>query len=162
MNIIQLEKKHIRSSFNCEHQSLTDYLQKNVNQDIKRNLARCYVLADDKNFVLAYYTLSNAQIPKTGAPEKWIKKIPYPNIPVTLLGRLAVHKEYQGKGYGKALLKDALLRSLELSKSIGSVAVIVDPIDQNAVNFYEKYGFELLDSGKMFLSIGTISKAYNN
>ena len=41
-------------------------------------------------------------------------------------------------------------------KEIGSMAVIVDPIDEQAVQFYQKFGFILLDSGKMFLAMKTI------
>ena len=61
------------------------------------------------------------------------------------------------------LLVDALKRSYEISKSIGSFAVIVDPLDENAVQFYKKYGFILLpDSGKMFLPMQTIKAAFEN
>ena len=73
------------------------------------------------------------------------------------IGRLAIDNKFQGQGVGKLILIDALKRSYELSKIIGSFAVIVDPIDKNAEHFYEKYGFiKLPDSGKMFLPMKTI------
>jgi len=60
------------------------------------------------------------------------------------------------------LLIDALKRSYEISKSIGSFAVMVDPLDIDAGNFYTKYGFILLpDSRKMFLAMKTIEKLFN-
>ena len=41
------------------------------------------------------------------------------------------------------------------------MAVIVDPIDQEAIRFYKKYGFILLpDSGKMFLLMKTIAELF--
>jgi predicted GNAT family N-acyltransferase len=87
------------------------------------------------------------------------KKLPksYTSIPATLLGRLAIDHRFQGKGTGKLLLIDALKRSYKISKTIGSFTVIVDPLDEEAENFYKKYGFiKLPDSGKMFLAIQTI------
>jgi len=74
---------------------------------------------------------------------------------------LAVDKIYQGQGIGKILLVDALKRSYELSKQIGSFAVIVDPLDKDAELFYLKYGFiKLPDSGKMFLTMKIIDQLF--
>jgi len=70
---------------------------------------------------------------------------------------LAIDNRFQKQGIGKLLLIDALKRSYEISKSIGSFAVVVDPIDNDAEQFYHKYGFiKLPDSGKMFLPMNTI------
>ena len=82
-------------------------------------------------------------------------------MPVTLLGRFAIDKSSQGKGVGKLLLIDALKRSYFASQSIGSMAVVVDPVDEPAVNFYKRYGFIWLpDSKKMFLPMKTISRLF--
>lgn len=63
---------------------------------------------------------------------------------------------------GKQILVDALKRSYELSKTIGSFAVVVDPLDQDAEDFYQKYGFiKLPDSGKMFLPMKTIRQLFD-
>jgi ribosomal protein S18 acetylase RimI-like enzyme len=80
-------------------------------------------------------------------------------MPVTLLGRLVIDKIHMGKGFGESLLVDALKRAFFASTdSVASMAVVVDPIDQNAINFYKKYNFIVLpDSGKMFLKMDTIS-----
>ena len=86
----------------------------------------------------------------------------YTSIPTTLLGRLAVDKKYQGKGMGKILLIDALKRSFTYSQEIGSFAVVVDPVDNDARKFYEKYDFICLpDSNKMFLSIKTLEELFS-
>jgi GNAT superfamily N-acetyltransferase len=96
--------------------------------------------------------------------EEIVKKLPlsYKDLPATLLGRLAVDNRYQGQGLGELLLIDALKRSYDTSiTSIGSMAVIVDPIDDDAVKFYKKYGFILLpDSGKMFIAMDTVSRLF--
>jgi hypothetical protein len=77
------------------------------------------------------------------------------------MGRLAVENRFKGQGVGKLILIDALKRSWEIAKTIGSYAVVVDPIDQDAENFYFKYGFiKLPDSGKMFISMKTIDQLF--
>ncbi|WP_194975695.1 GNAT family N-acetyltransferase [Aquiflexum lacus] len=162
--IVLLEKKHQKAAFNCGKPLLDNYIKTQVGQDSKRNLTVCFVIVNDANEVKAYNTLSNYSIQQEEIPVEYAKKLPksYSRIPVTLLGRLALDRELKGKGYGEYLLLDALRRALEISKSaLGSMAVVVDPLDEEAKNFYEKYGFTLLpDSGKMFLSMSKIEKVF--
>jgi GNAT superfamily N-acetyltransferase len=157
---VSLHASHKKKLFSCGNILLDNYLHTQAKQDVSRKLAVCFILADKENNVQGYYTLSSASIPRELLPESIIKKLPptYHNLPATLLGRLAVDNLYKRKGFGELLLIDALRRSYETAiNSIGSLAVIVDPIDQNAVNFYSKYGFILLpDSGKMFMPMETI------
>lgn len=164
MKVFLLNTKiHDRSKFNCEEKSLTDYLQKQATQDIKKNLAACFILLDrGNNHIKGYYTLSSESLNRKDVPEEYQKKIPKNyNIPVTLLGRLARDITMKGTGAGEYLLLDALKRSYDISiKGVGSMAVIADPINRNAIKFYAKYGFELLESGKMFLSMKAISKLF--
>lgn len=166
MNLISeiLSSKHRKSEFSCGNELLDDYLHKQANQDIKRKLSACFVLNDkETNLIKGYYTLSNNSIPQESTPIQIQKKLPksYKSIPTTLLGRLAVDSRFQGLGVGKLLLIDALKRSYEISKTIGSFAVVVDPIDKGAENFYAKYGFiKLPDSGKMFLPMRTINQLF--
>ncbi len=159
-----LNSSHRKKEFSCGKDMLDNYLQKQANQDIKRKLSACFVLNDEEtNLLKGYYTLANNSIPQNLIPTKFKKKLPksYTSIPTTLLGRLATDNRFQGKGVGKLLLIDALNRSYEISKSIGSFAVIVDPIDKDAEKFYTKYGFiNLPDSGKMFLSMNTIKSLF--
>ena len=151
-----LDKSHDRIGFYCGKKSLDNYIKKQVSQDVKKKLSVCFVLTDKSNIVKGYYTLSNSSILQNDIPEKFSKKIPvsYNNIPVTLLGRLAVDKSIIGKGHGEYLLMDALKECYRVSKkTIGSFAVVVDPIDNEAIDFYKKYDFIMLpSSGKMFLA----------
>jgi GNAT superfamily N-acetyltransferase len=155
-----LNPKHRKKEFLCGKDIFDKYLHQQANQDIKRKLSVCFVLTDSKTErIKGYYTLSNNSIHQDTIPSKLRKKLSesYSIIPVTLLGRLATDKNFQKKGIGKILLIDALKRSYEISKSIGSFAVIVDPLDNDAESFYGKYGFiKLPDSGKMFLTMITI------
>lgn len=157
-----LHAQHNRKAFSCGNQTLDNYLHYQANQDIKRNLSACFVWNDvPMNSIKGYYTLSNSSIPLELVTERFKRNLPpvYHSIPTTLLGRLAVDIHFQGMKTGKLLLMDALKRSLELSKTIGSFAVIVDPIDNSARTFYEKYGFiSLIDSKKIFIPMNTIQQ----
>jgi predicted GNAT family N-acyltransferase len=159
-----LSSKHRRSEFSCGKEMLDNYLHKQANQDIKRKLSACFVVIDKAtDLIKGYYTLANNSIPQEIILSKIQKKLPtsYKSIPATLLGRLAVDSRFQGQGVGKLLLIDALKRSYEISKTIGSFAVVVDPFDQDAEDFYVKYGFiKLPDSGKMFLPMKTINQLF--
>lgn len=161
MKISILDKTHNRKSFECEETALTDYIQKQVSQDMKNRLAICFVAADNDNNVIGYYTLTSESLGRELIPEKYLKKVPRNyNAPVILLGRLARDLKQKGTGLGEHLLLDALFRAFTLSEeSIGAMAVVFDPINQYAVKFYEKYGFEQLpDSEKMFLPMNTIKQ----
>jgi len=156
-------KEHDQSNFCCEQNSLTEYLKNQAGQDIKKSLAACFVLLDKENYIKGFYTLSNHSLGRNEIPEKHRKKVPKNyTVPVTLLGRLARDISVRGTGAGEHLLLDALNRSHKISqKGIGSMAVVVDPINDAATAFYGRYGFvQLLDSGKMFLTMKAISKLF--
>jgi len=159
-----LDKKHNRNNFDCGKDLLNNYLKHQAGQDVKRKLSVCFVLSEnDTNVIKGFYTLSNYSIPLSSFSEQIQKKLPesYPSVPATLLGRLAIDKKYQGKGIGKILLIDALKRSYDSAQAIGSFAVVVDPIDEEAERFYKKYDFiKLPDSGKMFIAIKTLGQLF--
>lgn len=159
-----LSSEHIKEHFDCGQQLLSQYLHKQAKQDVKRQLTACFVILNDRNEVKGYYTLSNAGIERPLLPAEISKKLPpsYESLPVTLLGRLARDIIYHGERLGELLLLDALKRCYDASLNIGSMAVVVDPIDEAARNFYLKYGFiDLPDSGKMFLSMKTIASLFS-
>jgi len=175
-----LGKQHNRKDFDCGKELLNFYLKFQAGQDVARKLSACFVLPDrstDRSTdpgtgcstdpgtdrILGYYTLSNNSIPLGSLPEHIRKRLPktYFSIPATLLGRLAIDKDYQKRGIGKILLIDALKRSYDVSHEIGSFAVVVDPMDEEAEAFYEKYDFiKLPDSGKMFIAIPTLKQLF--
>jgi ribosomal protein S18 acetylase RimI-like enzyme len=91
-------------------------------------------------------------------------RLPRYPLPVALIGRLAVHVKAQGRGVGGRLLRDALRRVLDASRSIGCLGVIVDAKDESAQGFYEKFGFVVLKGStgwprRMFLSLATLKKS---
>ncbi|ASB49943.1 GNAT family N-acetyltransferase [Alkalitalea saponilacus] len=158
------DSKRSRDAFSCGKGLLDNYFWTQAKQDVKRKLSACFVLVDNETGKISgYYTLSSNSISNDMIPESFKKKLPksYLSIPTVLLGRLAIDKDFQGKGIGKLLLIDSLKRCYDASKSVGSFAVIVDPLDKEAERFYEKYGFiNLPDSGKMFLPMKTIEELF--
>lgn len=160
---VAFKKFFRRENFECGKSSLNDYLKKQVSQDIKKKLSVCFVLlAEDQKSIIGYYTLANGSIPFESVPPNLRKKFPksYDYIPVTLLGRLALDDQIKGEGFGSKILIDALKRSLKVSEeSLGSIAVIADPLDVEAENYYSHFGFiKLPHSEKMFLDMKTIKK----
>ncbi len=154
-----LSSSHDKSSFSSGIDALDNYLKKQANQDQKRRLAVCFVYQKE-GCVLCYYTLSSNSLRKASFPKSISKKWPpsYENIPTTLIGRFAVDARLQGQGIGKILLVDALRRSYQISKSVGSAAVCVDPKNESAKQFYKKLGFITLpSSGKMILPMKVIA-----
>lgn len=157
-----LSNEHNRNDFSCGKDLLDNYFWKQAKQDVKRKLSACFVKVEEGE-ISGYYTLSSNSIANDLVPDSFKKKLPrsYMSIPVILLGRLAIDKNFQGKGIGKYLLIDSLKRCYETSKSIGAYAVIVDPLDNEAERFYEKYGFiKLPGSGKMFLPMKTVGNLF--
>lgn len=156
---VPLDPTFNKKVFSCGIEALDNYLHKQANQDVKRRLAACYVWPDDNNKVMGYYTISSDSISQEILPFEVTRRLPssYLNLPVILIGRLARDVHYKGEGIGRTLLLDALHRCYDISFQVGSMAVVVDPIDKSAVNFYQKYDFQLLpDSGRMFLEMESI------
>lgn len=157
-----LAKHHDRDAFSCGNESLDDYLKKTARQDASRKVAAPFVLIEavDPKTILGYYTLSAFSVDLGALPEDVARKLPfYPNVPVTLLGRLAVDQRQQGRGLGEILLMDALYRALFLSSQIASTAVVVEAIDDQAVSFYRHFNFLPFPDkpNRLFLPMKTIA-----
>lgn len=161
MEFSLLSRQHNKNNFFSGQPQLDQYLKTQASQDIKRKLAVCFVLTENEKDIMGYYTLSSSGIQRTHLTQALQQKMPpfYSQLPVTLLGRLARDVKYKGQDIGNILLIDALKRSYEVSlNAIASMAVVTDPIDDKAAAFYKKYGFISLESGRMFLSMGTIAE----
>ena len=162
LRIDRLGPQHDRESFSCGVRELDGYFRNYASQDVKKHAAACFVLLIDDE-VGGYYTLSSFSIHLQKIPENLAKKFPrYPNVPATLLGRLAVDEKFRGKGIGKYLLIDALKRSLQQSKEIASSVVVVEAKDDNAASFYQSFGFLEFpdDKQRLFMQMAKIKKAF--
>ena len=153
--------RHRRSDFLCEDQELTQFLHHRALPEMEARASACFVLApkDDPGRVAGFYTLSAATLSLAKLPPAFTTQLPmYPNLPATLLGRLARDQEFRGAGLGDLLLVSALRRALSGTSTVGSVAVVTDPKNAQAGDFYRKYGFRSLGGGRrMFLAMREIA-----
>jgi predicted GNAT family N-acyltransferase len=159
------KSKHNRAAFSCEHEALNRYLKEQASQEIKKRVAAVYVLTPDGRTIVGYYTLSQYAVDAGELSAETAKRLrtpKYEKLPATLLGRLARSREFKGSGVGELLLADALKRSLEHSKNIASLAVVVDAKDDKARAFYKAYGFiDLPDHpNRLLLPMRTIEQLF--
>lgn len=155
-------EKHHREDFDCGTEALNRYFKEQASQDMKRRACGCWVLLDQEcpSIPLGFYTLSPEGVEYQNLSilsKSELKKLPrYQRVGAILLGRLAVHKDFKGKGYGEFLLMDAMHRAYH--SEIPSVLMVTDPKDKNAESFYAKYGFERLNAERLFLPMVRISE----
>jgi GNAT superfamily N-acetyltransferase len=133
---------HDVRSFDCGNTALNEFLIKHALANTSAGLARTFVTTPvDQPVVIGYFSIAAGSVERENVPERVAKGTPRHPIPVALLARLAVDSKYQGQKLGEGLLKHALLKILEASKTIGLRAVLVHAKNQRAADFYAKYGF---------------------
>ena len=158
--IERLGPGHERRGFECGDPVLDRFLLQFASQHDERGYGRTYVLTDGSPEILGFYTLSAGSVSLGSLSEEILRKPPRHPMPVVHLGRLAVARSAQGKGWGGILLVDALRRALLIAESLGTHAVEVVAKDEHAMRFYLKYGFKPLadDPLRLYLPIKTVRK----
>jgi len=154
---------HDRSAFHCGIAEMDDYFRRLASQDAKRKVAAPFVMLDPDRRIVGYYTLSAYGIRSTELPAAVARKLPkYPLIPATLLGRLAVSREQQGRKLGRLLLMDALHRSWTNTAEVASAGVVAEAIDDSARAFYIHHEFIPLPDHprRLFIAMGTLQKIF--
>lgn len=139
-SIEKLRREHPLDAFDCGQPDLNNWLLKHALQNQGANAAQTYIgLADGA--VIGYYSLAVGQIEFADAPERLQKGLARHPVPVMLLARLAVHEKWQRRGVGRALLKDAILRTLQAADIAGIRALAVHGKDDQARKYYEQFDF---------------------
>jgi predicted N-acetyltransferase YhbS len=136
---VPITAEHDVAGFECQHASLSDWLRRRALVNQAARASRTFV-ESDTGVVVAYYSLAAASIEHADAPSALRRNMPDP-IPVVLLARLAVDRRHQGQGLGAALLRDAVLRSMNVAESIGALAMLGHAVDAEAFRFYLRHGF---------------------
>jgi GNAT superfamily N-acetyltransferase len=137
----KLTAQHEVSKFKCGQNSLDYFLRKYALENQAKDLSQTYVTHRDQA-VLGYYTLVYSSVALEDAPSPITEGMPsHRPVPVMLLARWAVHRLEQGKGVGRALLKDAFLRTAHAADIGGLRAILVDEIDDRMALFYRNHGF---------------------
>jgi predicted GNAT family N-acyltransferase len=143
---------------------LDRYLHRQASQDAAKHVAVCFVLTPDGKTIAGFYTLSQYAVDLVQLPPELAAKLPrYPEVPATLLGRLAIATAFRGQHLGEFLLLDALHRSWQQSGQVASAVLIVDAKDQAARKFYEHFEFISLPAApsRLFLPMATIGGIFN-
>ncbi|TBU87023.1 GNAT family N-acetyltransferase [Phytopseudomonas dryadis] len=158
---VPLAAEHDSSGFDCGESALNDWLRHRALKNESR-FSRTYVVCQG-NRIVAYFCISAGAVERGVAPGRVRRNAP-DTIPVSVIGRLAVDRDYAGKGLGADILSDALRRIAIASQSIGIGAVLVHAKDDAAKHFYLRCA-EFIeypeDSRTLFLPIETVIAAFS-
>lgn len=138
--IEKLRREHAVDTFDCGQPDLNSWLVKHALQSQGSNAAQTYLGLVD-GAIVGYYSLVVGQIEYLDAPERLQKGLAWHPVPIMLLARLAVHKDWQRKGIGRTLLRDAILRTLQAADIAGIRALAVHTKDDGAKRYYEQFDF---------------------
>lgn len=126
--------------FDCGREELNRYLLRYAWQNQQAGAAQTYVgIAGE--VIIGYHTLALGHVILEDAPERLKKGLAKHPVPLMLLARLAIDHRWQGQGVGKALLRDAMQRTLQAAEIAGIRALAVHAKDQEAKRFYEHFDF---------------------
>ena len=157
-SISEINEKDL-NTFSCGNKDLDRFLKKYALENDLSGYGKTFLLLDDDE-VVGFFTLCSASIKFEEYPHELSVTLPKYPIPCIRIARLAVRKDKQGCGYGKELLKQAFLKILSVSLTIGIRLIVVDTKETSAA-FYEKYGFIRLlnDKWSYFLALETLKEA---
>lgn len=151
-----LEKKIDFSKFRCEKEYFTGYLLKMAPEDDKNNVAKVWVFVTSKKEVVGYVTLIMSQLSKS-AHLGLGKLTSHHNVPGILIGEMARHIDYAGRGLGKLMIDWVVSKALDLSQYAGCRLIIVES-EEDKIEMYKHWGFEPIENfeekrNTMFLRI---------
>lgn len=154
--IQKLSSTHDVVSFDCGNPALNQFLQRFALVNQKANSAQTYVVCEQgSNTVVGFYSLVVGSVEPSAAAARTTKALARHPVPVMILARLAINRKHQSAGLGRALLKDALLRTAQAADIAGIRAVLVHAKDDAARTWYLNWGFEPSpsDSYHLFLLV---------
>jgi len=134
-----LTGEHVLDSFECGEPSLDDWLKRRAIGNQASDASRCFVICEERT-VIGYYCLSAGGIGRGTAPKTLQRNMPE-QLPVLLLGRLAIDRRHHNCGLGSALLRDAMLRAVHIADDTGVFALMVHSLSESAKQFYLSRGF---------------------
>ena len=138
--IEKFSRTHAVEAFDCDEPELTRFLIRFALANQQSNAAQTYVgLADGA--VIGFYSLVVAEVRTEDAPERLTKGLALHPVPLMLLARLAVHRDWQRRGIGAGLLKDAMRRTLQAAHIAGIRALAVHAKNDAARSFYRHFDF---------------------
>lgn len=164
MRIERLNQNHVLSGFDCGIKSLNDWIVNHAHENERRDISRTFVLIDDCEEVIGYYSLSMGGVNSIDLPRKLGRGLPKYDVGLVLLARLAVATRSQGQKLGRDLMIDAIYHAAAAGEHAAARFIGVDPVDETARAFYAKFGFQGIDGderGRMFLRIDEALEAFS-
>jgi hypothetical protein len=163
-------QRHSRKEFGCGKEALDTFLRTQASQAQGRFASATHVLIETPSsgnppFLIAgYVTLVSTDIPLIDVPPTFKRISTKPQLPTLLLARMAVDQQHKGKRLGEFLLKYTLEVAWQQNQNSGCFLVVVDAKDQDAKDFYLKYGFAGLtdNSMRLFMPMVEIEKLFSN
>lgn len=154
--------EHDLSQFESGVPALDDWLKRRALANEDSGASRAYVVSAGGK-VIGYYALATGAVALQAATGRARRNMPDP-IPVMILGRLAIDKAYQTKGVGRALVRDAILRTLQAAAIGGIRAILVHAIPEDAKRFYERCGFapSPVDPMTLMITVADAEKALSD
>jgi len=154
-----LGEAHDFAGFASGVEGLDDWLKRRARANQASGASRTYVVADGTR-VVGYYALASGAVVQSAASSRIRRNMPDP-IPIVVLGRLAVDREWQGKGLGSAMFRDAAQRVRRAADIIGIRGMLVHAISDDARRFYLSLGFEpsMLDPMTLMVRLADIGTA---
>ena len=146
-----LADHHDFGDFCSGEASLDDWLKRRAHANQASGASRTYVVCEDKR-AIGYFALASGVVTVESAPGRFRRNMPNP-IPVAVLARLAVDRNWQGRGIGRALFRDAAHRVAHAANAIGIRSIVVHAISEEAKNFYLALGFDPSPSEPMTLMV---------
>lgn len=137
---VPLADHHDVEAFASAAPTLDAWIRRKARANQASGASRTYVLCRSDR-VVAFYALAAGSVSHDLSPRKLRQNMPDP-VPVIVLGRLAVDAREQGKGLGRALLRDAVLRVAAAAREVGVAAMLVHALNDRAKAFYVAAGFD--------------------
>lgn len=154
MWIERLEEHHDRSSFRSGNEAMDRWFADHAWTAQRQDSARTFVLIDVDDRIVGFYSLTMGSVERLAAPSRLVRGLPRHPVPMVLLARLAIDAAAQGQGLGASLLFEALHRAALAAEHAAARLIAVDPIEDDARRFYERWGFRPVEDdsgGRMFV-----------
>jgi GNAT superfamily N-acetyltransferase len=156
---VVLTASHDLSLFSCGEDSLDHWLRDRALENMNLGASRTYVACPQgSKRVVAYYALAMGSILNQDVVGSMRRNMPHA-IPAVILGRLAIDQEFQGRGLGAALLRDATMRSARAAAEISARLVVVHALSAEAEDFYRHHGFTRLPVDTPTLALDLVKLA---
>lgn len=171
LTIATFEKAlHDRSAFSCGFAPIENFLKSSLSEQINSGMVAAWIaMAKDDPAVLGFYTLGALAVRSDFGPTAW-QRSRVPDVPVIYVRAVAVRQDMHGKGFGTALVIDAMKRCIGIADQMGAAAIVLDVLKDEHFDrrwsFYEELGFQPLgdpeNPKRVYVSIVNVRATLGN